>query len=101
MVLNTRVITSMERSTDMESSTGLMDQTIKESSRITTFMAKDSISGAMAELTMASGSSTKCTALVSLPGTTVASMKESTTTIRSKARAPLFGLMDASTSEAG
>jgi hypothetical protein len=100
-VLNIREITSMGRSTALESSTGLMDPATKESSRTTIFMERDPTSGVTEELMMASGSSTRCMAMVFSHGTMAEDMKENTSKTRSKAKESSTGLMAASMTEVG
>lgn len=51
----------MVRSTALESSTGQMAQTTRVNLKITTFMARDSISGVTGELMTVSGSLIRCT----------------------------------------
>jgi hypothetical protein len=88
-----RVNTWKARNTVKGTSSGLMEATTAESSRITTFMEQDTTGGLMAEHTMASGNSTRCMGMEYLHGMMADNMKENTTMIRNKEEAHSHGLM--------
>lgn len=79
---------------DSVSSYGQTNLLIAVTSLTTIFMVMEDIDGLMVASTVATGSATKCTALVSLPGLTAGSMMDSTSTIRSKVTEFLPGPME-------
>jgi len=91
----------MVRSTALESSTGQMAQTTRVNLKITTFMARDSISGVTEELMTVSGSSIRCTAQDFSLGMMAVGTRVSISRIRNKEKECFTGLTVASTKEAG
>jgi len=96
-----RETTLMGRSMGRASSHGLMEAPIMGSFMKIILKAKEFINGQMAEYMMEIGKTTRWRAMVSLPGPTVADMKENTWMIKKKAKALSSGLMDANTTVIG
>ena len=91
----------MVRSMALESSTGQTAQTTRENLKITTFMARDSISGVTEELMTVSGSSIRCTEQDFSLGMMAVGTRVSTSRIRNKEKECFTGLTVVSTKEAG
>jgi hypothetical protein len=88
---NTTVLTTTERSTAMESSSGRMDLRIQESFIIIIFTVKVSTLGATVADTKEPGKQTKCMAMATLPGATAGNILVNISKIKRKGMESLFG----------
>jgi hypothetical protein len=97
----TKVITKKEKSMELVTLSGQINQLILESFTITTSLEKVFILGLMEESMMVTGLIIKCMVEVSFHGVMVAVMKANTKTIRKKVRVFSHGQMVVNTMESG